>query len=134
MSPTFVKTWNASTQPRKQRSYRYAAPLHIRGKFLSVNLSKDLRAKYGTRHIRVRKNDSIKVMRGQYSGKTGKVDRVSIRDSRVYVTGIDHTRKDGTKNLIPLEPSNLQIVELDTSDKKRFTPQSSAVKSTVKKQ
>ena len=38
----------------------------------------------------------------------------------VYVAGIELLRKDGTKNLIPLKPSNLQIIEVDTSDKLRF--------------
>ncbi|MBO7732004.1 MAG: 50S ribosomal protein L24, partial [Methanobrevibacter sp.] len=33
-----------SIQPRKQRKALYTAPLHIRRKIMSANLSKDLRA------------------------------------------------------------------------------------------
>ncbi|MCW1309534.1 MAG: 60S ribosomal protein L26, partial [Candidatus Nanoarchaeia archaeon] len=33
------KKWKSSKKPSKQRKYRYNAPLHIRRKFLSVNLS-----------------------------------------------------------------------------------------------
>jgi large subunit ribosomal protein L24 len=128
MEKSFVSTWKASTQPRRQRKYRYNAPLHILSKFTSVNLAKDLRSKYATRNIEVRKGDKIKVMRGQYKGKTGKVESVSIKDSKVYVAGVETIRKDGTKNLIALEPSKLQIVELDLTDKRRLPSKSSAKK------
>jgi large subunit ribosomal protein L24 len=120
MEKKFVKTWSKSVQPRKQRKYRHNAPLHLINKFLSVNLSKELRQKNKKRSITIRKGDKIKVMRGQYKSQTGTVERVSVKFQKVYVTGIDQVRKDGTKRLIPFEPSNLQIVQLDTSDKKRL--------------
>ncbi len=121
MKKNFVKSWNSSVQPRKQRKYLKNAPLHIASKFLAANLSKELRQKYTKRAIRVRKGDKIKVMRGQYTGQTGTVDRVSVKYQKVYVTGIDQFRKDGTKRLIPLVASNVQIVQLDTTDKKRLS-------------
>ena len=43
--------WKASTQPRKQRKYRWKAPLHVLGDFVRAHLSKDLRKKYGTRNL-----------------------------------------------------------------------------------
>ena len=120
MKQTFVNTWKSSIQPRKQRKYRYNAPLHITSKFLSLHLGKDLREKYSCRSLRVRKGDTIKVLRGQHKGKMGKVERVSMKYSRIYVTGIDLIRKDGTKTLIPLEPSNLMLTALHLGDKKRL--------------
>ncbi|MFT4303259.1 MAG: 50S ribosomal protein L24 [Candidatus Woesearchaeota archaeon] len=121
MKKSFVNSWNSSKQPRKQRKYRYNAALHVSGKFLSVNLSKDLRKKYTFRSLRARKGDKIKVMRGQHKGKVGKIDRISLKYVKIYVNGIEMLRKDGTKTLIPLEPSNLQLTELDLSDKKRMS-------------
>ncbi|MCB9358574.1 50S ribosomal protein L24 [Candidatus Woesearchaeota archaeon] len=120
MKKDYVSTWKASSQPRKQRKYQYNAPMHISGKFVSANLSKELRPKYGVRSIRLRKGDKVRVLRGQYKGKSGKVERVSLKYTKVFITGIELLRKDGTKSLIPVEPSNLQITDLDTSDKKRF--------------
>lgn len=128
MKATFVKSWNSSVQPRKQRKFRYNAPLHIRGEFVSVHLSKDLRKKYGTRAIRARKGDKVKIMRGQHKGKVGKIEDISLKFSEIYITGIEHVRKDGTKNLIPFNPSKLMITELDTSDKRRFSIQGNAQK------
>ena len=119
MKNKFSKTWKKSKQPRKQRKYRYNAPLNIKNKFLGCHLSKELREKYKKRNMTIRKGDSVKVLRGQFKGKTGKIDRVDIKKSKVYITGIDITKKDGTKALYPIHPSNLIINELNLEDKKR---------------
>ena len=71
MKKKFSKKWKASGKARKQRKYVANAPLHIKKKFLSANLSKELRKKYG-RSLQIRKGDSVKVMRGKFKGKTGK--------------------------------------------------------------
>ena len=120
MKEVYVKTWKKSVQPRRQRKYQYNAPLHIVGKGLRVSLSKELRKKEGTRNIRLRKGDKVKVLRGQHKGKAGKVEKISLKYSNIYISGIEQIRKDGTKSLISLVPSNLQVIELDKSDKKRF--------------
>ncbi len=119
MKKKFVKSWNRSKQPRKQRKYRYNAPLNIKSKFMGCHLSKELRGKYKKRSITVRKGDSVKVLRGQFKKKTGKIDRVNIKKSKVYITGIEVTKKDGTKALYPIHPSNIIITELNLDDKKR---------------
>tara|TARA_Y100000310_G_scaffold291063_1_gene318711 strand:- start:3293 stop:3781 length:489 start_codon:yes stop_codon:yes gene_type:complete len=119
MKQKWNKSWTGSKQPRKQRKYRFNAPLHIKQRFLHVSLSPTLRKRYGKRQIRVRTGDSIKVLRGQFKGKAGKVERVSVKRTRAYITGIEHLKKDGSKSLYPLQPSNLQIQELDLSDKLR---------------
>ena len=49
MKKDFSKSWKSSRQPRKQRKYVFNAPLHIRHKLVSANLSKELRKKYGKR-------------------------------------------------------------------------------------
>ncbi|MEK6864805.1 MAG: 50S ribosomal protein L24 [Nanoarchaeota archaeon] len=111
--------WKASTRPRKQRNYRHKAPLHIKQKFVSAHLSKELRQKYGRRSLGVRKGDKVKVTTGQYKGKTGAVILVNLMKIKVAVEGIESIRKDGTKSPYLLEPSNLMITELMMDDKKR---------------
>jgi large subunit ribosomal protein L24 len=119
MKNQFSTHWISSKQPRKQRKYRHNAPLHIRSHFLAGHLSKELRGKYGTRSIRIRAGDEVKVMRGQFAGRTGKVERVNTVYLRVFVTGVDSVKRDGTKKLYPLSPSNLLITKLG-DDKRRF--------------
>lgn len=119
MKTKFSISWKKSKQPRKQRKYRYNAPLHIRQKFVRAHLSKDLRKKYKKRSIAVRKGDTVKIMRGQFKNKTGKVELVSLKKTFVFVSGINLTKKDGTKVKCQLHPSNLMITELITDDKMR---------------
>ena len=109
-----------SKKPGKQRLYRYTAPLHQRHKFLGAHLSKELKKNHKSRSVPVIKGDKVKVMRGHYRGKEGKVERVDLTLTKVFVTGIDTIKKDGSKALYPLEPSNLMITELNLNDKRRM--------------
>ena len=121
MKKTHSTHWKSSTQPRKQRKYRYNAPLHVKGTFLSVHLAKELRQKHGTRSVRIRTGDRVRVLRGAFKGREGKVTRVDVKETKVFVEKIENVKKDGaTKVQFALEPSNLMLVELDTSDKKRL--------------
>lgn len=112
--------WKNSKSPRKQRKYRYNSPLHVRKRFLHVNLSKELRTKHTMRSIGIRKKDKVKILRGQFRKKTGVVSKVNVKKCKVYVEGIEQVRKDGTKSFYPLSPSNLQIIELNLDDKRRL--------------
>jgi len=120
MKKKFSKHWKSSKQPRKQRKYLANAPLHIRKKFLSVNLSKDLRKKYGKRNIPIKKGDVVKILRGKFKKKQGKIKEVKLKTSKVVVDGIQVKKQDGSKADVKLQPSNLQIIELNTEDKKRL--------------
>ena len=112
--------WIGSKQPRKQRKYRYNAPLHIKAKFLTAHLVKDLRNKYNMRHLRVRVGDKVRVLRGQFKGREGKVERVDVKDTKIFVAKVETVKKDGaTKIPYPINPSNVIIVEFDTTDKQR---------------
>lgn len=115
----FSSNWKSSKKPKKQRKYRYNAPLHIKSKFLNVHLSKQLREKYKKRSIRVKKGDKIKILKGQFKNKEGNIDRVLLKKTRVIVQGIEITKKDGTKTTYPIHPSNIMIIELNLEDKQR---------------
>ncbi len=119
MKKKFVKTWISSIQPRKQRKYRYNAPLSIKRTFLSIGLSKELRKKYGIRSIKPRLGDKVKVMRGNHKSKTGAIEKIDTKNTKIFITKIELTRRDGSKSKIPIHPSNLQITDLDLSDKFR---------------
>ncbi len=119
MKSSFATTWKSSVQPRKQRKYVYNAPAHTRGKFLGARLSKELHEKYSTRTIRVITGDKVRVVRGSYKGKEGKVESVDVTNTKIFVTKIDTSKPDGTKKLLPINPSNVIITELNLTDKKR---------------
>lgn len=120
MKSDYSNHWNASKSPRKQRKYRYNAPLHRRGSFLRAPLSKELRKKYNTRSARVRKNDKVMISRGQFKGKTGTVDVVNLSLNKVFVSGIELKKKDGSKVPYPLDASNIVITAIGSEDERRF--------------
>jgi len=111
--------WIASKQPRKQRKYRHKAPLHVRQRFVSAHLSEVLRSRFGKRSLPLRKGDDVKVMRGSDKGFKGKVERIDLKTSKVYVEGLNVKKVDGSEVLKPIEPSNLLITEPKMEDKRR---------------
>ena len=119
MKKHFSTHWKSSSQPRKQRKYLANAPLHLRKKFVSVNLSKELRKKEGKRNIPVIKGDKVKIFSGKFKGKTGKVLSVNLKTSKIIVENIQVKKQDGSKANIKLQPSNLQIIELSDTRKKK---------------
>ena len=119
MKNRFSRQWISSKKPNKQRKYRYNAPLHLRGRLLSVHMSKDLRQKHGLRSIRVRIGDKVKIMRGQFRKQEGKVEDVDTKKLKLFIVKIEHTKRDGTKARHPIDPSNVMLMELNIDDKKR---------------
>ncbi len=119
MKKDWSPKWIGSSQPRKQRKYRYNAPLHARRKFLSAHLSKELRERYGKRSIPLRKGDEVSVMKGGFKGFTGNVDRIDMSTSKVYIEGVKRKKVDGSETTVPIDPSNVMITKLTLEDKMR---------------
>lgn len=119
MKKKFSTKWKSSKQPRKQKKYIANAPLHLKRKLLSVNLSKELRKKYGIRNVVIRKGDKIRIMRGKFKKKQGKALEIRTNAQKIIVEGIQIKKTDGSKANVPLKASNLQIIELNTDDRKR---------------
>lgn len=118
MKQEWVKSWNASKQPRKQRKYRYNVPLHKKNKFVHVHLSKELRKKYEKRSIGIRTGDKVKIFVGSAKGKEGKVSSVNSKKCKVFIEGFERIKADGSKVLLSFEPSNLMIIDIGKEDKR----------------
>ncbi len=106
-------------KPGKQRKKIEELPKHARRKQMSARLSKELSEKYKRRNFRIRKGDRVRIMRGKHKGKEAKVTKVLLKDYKVLLEGITYKKKDGTEKQVPISPSNLMIIELDLSDKRR---------------
>ncbi|MFH1237825.1 MAG: 50S ribosomal protein L24 [archaeon] len=128
MKSEFNKSWNSSEQPRKQVKFRANAPNHIKRSFMGATLDKALREKYGRRNIEVRKGDEVKVMRGKFKGKQGKVGVVDIKRTRVQIEGIQRTKQGGEKLETWFHPSKIKIIILNVEDKKRLKSSKKIVK------
>lgn len=125
MKSKFSKSWSASVQPRKQRKFVTNAPNHIKRRLMGATLDRGLRTKYGIRSIEVRKGDGVKVMRGKFRGKQGKVGIVDVKNMRIQIDGLQRAKKGGEKVETWFHPSNVKIIVLDEEDKKRLKRKSS---------
>jgi len=115
----FSSVWGGSRKPGKQRKHRLNSPLHAKHKFMRACLSGELSKKYGKRSLGLRKGDKVKVMAGQFKRHEGRVESAILAKTRVFVSGAEVTKKDGTKKLVAFDPSNLMITELNLDDKFR---------------
>ncbi len=119
MKSQFSVSWLSSKQPRKQRKYRYNAPLHLRQKLLSVHLDKGLRNLYKKRAVPIRTGDEVVVTTGSFGKERGKVTNVDIKKLKVYVDGMKRKKVSGQEMDIAFDPSNIMITKLNADDKKR---------------
>ena len=87
---------------------------------MGSTLDKALRTKYGMRNIEVRKGDEVKIMRGKFRGKQGKVGTVDVKHTRVQIDGVQRAKKGGEKVETWFHPSNVKIIVLNSDDRKRM--------------
>lgn len=132
-SNTFVRDKKVpnSKRPSKQRSRFYGSKLHELQKHMGAHLSKELRKSFKKRSLGIRKGDKVKVMRGKFKGKSGKVAKINRAKIQIFIEGIMRKKSDGKEIFVPLHPSNLLITEVFSTDKRRAIT-ASATKSGAK--
>jgi len=101
-------------------------------KQVSTPISKDLRKKYSRRSIRIMVNDTVKVIRGEYKGLTGKVAKISIESNSVAIEGNKKEKLKGEKIDVYIHSTNMVITSLNTDDKWRIKILEKKPKSKIK--
>ena len=91
----------------------------IKRKALSGSLSEELRERYGRRSFPIRKGDTVRIERGDFTGIEGKVNRVDTERRRLFVEGLTREKVSGTSALVTVHSSKVTITNLDLSDKWR---------------
>ncbi len=108
-----------SSKPSKIRKKLFTSPPHIKSKLISSHLSEELRSKYDVRSFRLRKDDVVKVVRGEYKGIEGKVTGIDIKTGRIMVDGITREKIAGGTTPVKIHPSKVIILKLNLDDKWR---------------
>ena len=110
-----------SSKPRKQRRFRFNAPLHERQHFTHAHLDKALRAKLGIKKaaVQICKGDTVKVMEGSKKGTTGKVTSVSLRSGRITLDSLIKKNAKAKEFGVTVHASNVYITDLNLKDKYR---------------
>ena len=87
---------------------------------MSKQLSKDLRAKVGKRSLPIRTGDKVSVVRGDFKGHEGEVLSVDYTSYKVTIEDVTLSKPDGTATFLPVDPSNLVIIDADLKDDRRI--------------
>ena len=104
----------------------------ILNKQICAPISKELRKKYSRRSIRIMTNDTVKVMRGEYKGLTGKVTKISTQTSGIAIEGNKKEKLKGEKIDVYIHSTNMIITSLNTDDKWRLKILEKKPKSKIK--
>ena len=94
-------------------------PKHERDKMLGAVLEDSLRSQYKRKSLRVVKGDSVKVVRGEYKGVEGKVEKVNTENATFSIEGIQRDKIKGGQIKIPIHSSNVIVIGLNLEDKNR---------------
>jgi large subunit ribosomal protein L24 len=98
----------------------FKSGMQMRDNVVGSNLAPNLREQYGKRSLRVIKGDTIKVLRGEYSGIEGKVEKVNTKKATLSIEGVQREKIRGGNVKVPIHSSNVQIVSLKLDDKYRL--------------
>jgi large subunit ribosomal protein L24 len=93
---------------------------HKRDKFLGANLSENLREQHNKRSMRVIKGDTVRILRGEYVGIEGKVEKVNTEKSTLSIEGVQREKIRGGNVKVQVHASNVQIISLNTDDDYRI--------------
>lgn len=107
------------TRPGKSRKMAHEAPNHRKSDAVRATLSPELRERVGSRSVRVRKNDSVRVLRGEFKGVEGKVTKVLTDVSRITIEGVTREKIAGGTVPVKIHVSNVMVNNLNLDDKWR---------------
>jgi large subunit ribosomal protein L24 len=80
------------------------------------NLSQDLKKQYNKRSVSVIKGDTVKIMRGEYKGVEGKVEKINSIKGRLSIEGVQREKIKGGQVKVQIHASNVIISSLKLDD------------------
>jgi len=108
---------------------------HKRDRFLGASLSENLREQHSKRSMRVIKGDTVRILRGEYVGIEGKVEKVNTEKSKLSIEGVQREKIRGGNVKVQVHASNVQIISLNMDDDYRIKgiPKSKNKNANIKK-
>ena len=101
-----------SSSRRKNRLAHFNATSHLKYKLMSANVSDELRKTHGIKSLPVRRDDTVKIVRGHFKGTEGKVTHCYRRRWCLYIEKIIRNKKTGATVRVPIHPSNCVLTKL----------------------
>jgi len=104
---------------RKARRAHFQAPSHVRRILMSASLNKELRSKYNVRALPVRKDDEVRITRGAFKGKEGKVTACYRLKWVIHVDKVQREKANGATVAIGIHPSNVELTKLKLTNNRK---------------
>ncbi|MGA2874809.1 MAG: 50S ribosomal protein L24 [Nitrososphaerales archaeon] len=115
-----MKLEQQSSKPVRVRRRLVLNPVREKSlKLVRASLSSDLKSKYGKNSIRIRIGDSVKLVRGEYSGVEGKVQHLFPSEGRLTLEGVTREKIAGGTTEVRIHASNVIVTGLNLDDKFR---------------
>lgn len=114
-----VRKMTKSKKARKQRKRQWEAPLHKRSKMMRGHLAPKYLEAGKRRSLTIRKGDQVRIMRGEFKGEEGKVEKVDLAKMLITIENITQAKADESQSARKIHPSNIMILKPDMSDRKR---------------
>jgi large subunit ribosomal protein L24 len=93
--------------------------LDKRKSLVCSNLSDNLKKQYSKRSTSVVKGDSVKIMRGEYKGVEGKVEKINTNKGKLSIEGVQREKIKGGQVKVLIHSSNVIISSLNMDDNYR---------------
>jgi len=79
---------------------------------MSASLSPELKKQHNCRSIPVRKEDEVRIVRGTFKGKEGKVVQVYRKKWVIHVDKVTRDKVNGASVQVGIDPSKVVITKL----------------------
>ncbi len=115
-----MKLKTQSSKPVKVRKRIHNISAHARNSRLPrASFSADLKTKYARNSVRVRVGARVKLVRGEFAGIEGKIQKVYPSDGLITVEGITREKIAGGTTPVRIHSSNVVVTNVNLDDKWR---------------
>lgn len=100
-----------SKKPRVQRKNLFNPKNHQVSKLFTIPLDESLQEEWGIKRIPVRKDDFVRVVRGEFAGIEGKVLSILKSERKITIEECTLQKKDGSNYYVPISVSNVRLMK-----------------------
>ena len=98
-------------RPSKQRKALYNLKNHQASKLFTVPLEESLQEEWGIKRMPLRKDDFVRVVKGEFDGIEGKVLSVDKSTRKITIEECTLQKKDGSNYNVPISVANVLLTK-----------------------
>ena len=100
-----------SKKPSKQRNALRKVRNHQVSKLFTVPLDESLQTEWGIKRLPVRKDDSVRIIAGEFVGIEGKVLEIHKKVRKVTIEEATLQKRDGSNYFVPIPVSKIILTK-----------------------